>query len=146
MAYQLPFIRVLSNNSVNIQSTHLKQIRKISFYQSNIDLLEFWYSHPILKSDLFFSMYILYCDVILISWILLTRNSRDFRVFHKHLYRVYVDLESVHMTVKQSINSVKTINWFNKNIKQAVCCHEDQTTVWQNFYFLINDIDVCKQS
>lgn len=57
----------------------------------------------------------------------------------------HVDLRSVHMTVKQPINSVKKkINWFNKNIKQAVCCHEDQTTVWQNFYFLINGVDVHK--
>lgn len=40
--------------------------------------------------------------------------------------------------------SGKKINQFNKNIKQAVCCHEDQTAVWQNFYFVINGIDVHK--
>lgn len=58
-----------------------------------------------------------------------------------------VDLGSVQMTVKLQINPAeKKINWFNKNIKQAVCRDEDQTTVWQNFYFLINAIDVCKHS
>lgn len=59
--------------------------------------------------------------------------------------KAHVDLGSVHMIVKQPINSVgKKINWFNINIKQAICSHEDQTTVRQNFYFLINGIDVRK--
>lgn len=80
--------------------------------------------------------------------VLLAWNSRDIhelRICHKSLYRGTCWFRKCpHDSKTTNQFSEKKINWFNKNIKQAVCCHEDQTTVWRNFYFLINGIDVRK--
>lgn len=80
---------------------------------------------------------------VLLAWH--SGHIHEFKLFQKHLYRGTCWFRKYpHDSKTTNQFSEKKINWFNKNIKQAVCCHEDQTTVWQNFYFLINGIDVRK--
>lgn len=68
------------------------------------------------------------------------------KIFKNRSKEAHVDLGSVHMTVKQPINSVKKKSIDSiKTSNRLFPVMEDQTTVRQNFYFLISGIDVCKQ-